>query len=51
MVQRRANRPQQYMKTLKETAIKVKELRILRTIKPTVQGAKAKLKILAEKDV
>ena len=51
MVWRRANRPQQYIKTLKETTIKAIKLRILRAKELTVKGTKAKLKILAEEDI
>ena len=39
-----------YKKT-KKTTIKVKRLRILRIIKPTVQGVEAKLRILVEEDI
>ena len=43
MVQRsRANRPQQYTKTLKEATIEAKELRIPKATELVAQGAKAK---------
>ena len=51
MVQHKANRPQQYTKTLKETTIKAIKSRILKVKELTVKGVKAKLKILAEKDI
>ena len=51
MVWRKANRPQQNIRTLKEITIKVKRFRILRIIKLAVQGVKAKLKILTKKDI
>ena len=51
MVWRKANRPQQYIKILKEATIEAIKLRILRVKKPTVKGIKAKLKILTEEDI
>ena len=48
---RRANRPQQYIKTPKEATIEAMKLKISRAKEPTVKGAKAEPKILAEKDV
>ena len=51
MVQYKANGPQQNIRTLKEITIKAKKLRILKAIKPIIQGAKVKPKILAKKDV
>ena len=51
MVQCRANRPQQYIKILKEATIEVKELRILRIKELIIKGIKAKLKILVKEDV
>ena len=51
MVWYKANRPQQNIKKLKETTIKVKRLRILKTAKLIVQGVKAKLKILTKEDI
>ena len=51
MVQRKANRPQQYIRTLKEATIKAMKLRILKAKKPTVKGVKAELKILVKEDI
>ena len=51
MVWHRVNRPQQYLKILKEATIKAIKLRILKATKLTVKGVKAKLKILAEEDI
>ena len=51
MVQRKANRSQQNIKILKETAIKAKRLKILRTTKPAIQRVEAKLRILVEEDI
>ena len=51
MVWRRANRPQQYIRTLKEATIEATKLRTLRAKELTVKGVKAKPKILAEEDV
>ena len=51
MVWRKANRPQQYIKILKEVTIKAIRLRTLRAKKLTVKGIKAKLKILTEEDI
>ena len=51
MVQCKANRPQRYIKTLKEVTIEAIKLKTLRAKKPTVKGIKAKLKILTEEDI
>ena len=51
MVWRKANRPQQNKRTPKETTIETERLRILKITEPTVQGVKAKLKILAEENI
>ena len=51
MVQYRANGPQQYIKTPKETTIEAIRLRILRATKLIVKGAKAKPKISVEEDI
>ena len=51
MVWRKANRPQQYTKILKEATIEATKLRILRAKKPIIKGAKAKPKISAEKNI
>ena len=51
MVWYRANRPQQYIKTLGETAIKATKLRILRAMELIIKGAKAKPKILIKEDI
>ena len=51
MVWCKANKLQQNKKTLKETTIKAKKLKILKAIELTVQGVKAKLKILVEKNI
>ena len=51
MVWRKANRPQQYTKTLKETTIEAIKSRMLRAKKLTVKKTKAKLKILTEEDI
>ena len=51
MVWRKANRPQQYIKTLKEVIIEAIRLKTLKAKKPTVRRVKAKLKILAEEDI
>ena len=51
MVQRRANGPQQYTKTLKEATIEAIKLRILRAKELIVKRAKAKPKILTEEDI
>ena len=45
MVWRKANRPQQYIKTLKEVTIKATKLRILRAKEPVIKRAEAKPKI------
>ena len=51
MVWRRANRPQQYIKTLKEITVEAIKLRALRAKKLTVRGVQAKLKILVEENI
>ena len=51
MVWRKANRPQRYIRTLKETIIKATKLRILRVKELIVKKVKAKPKILAEEDI
>ena len=51
MVWHRANRPQQYIKILKEATIKAIKLRILKVKELIVKGAKAELKILVEEDI
>ena len=51
MVWCRANRPQQYIKILKEVIIEAIKLRTLRAKELIVKGAEAKLKILAEEDI
>ena len=52
MVQRRrANGPQQYIRTLKETTIEAIKLRISKVKKPTVKGTETKPKILTEEDI
>ena len=51
MVWHRANRPQQYIRTLKEATIEAIKLRTLRAKKLTVKEVKAKPKILAEEDI
>ena len=51
MVQYRANRPQQYIKILKETTIEAIRLRISKATKPIIKGVEAKLKILVEEDI
>ena len=51
MVWRRANRFQQYIKTLKEATMEATRLRILRAKKPIVKKAEAKPKILVEEDI
>ena len=51
MVWRRANRPQRYIRTLKEITIKAIKLRILRAKEPIVKGVEAKPKILIKEDI
>ena len=51
MVWRRANRPQWYIKILKEATIEALRLRILGISELIIKGVKAKLRILAEEDV
>ena len=51
MVWYRANRPQQYIKILKETTIEAIRSRALRAKELIVKGVQAKLKILIEEDI
>ena len=51
IVQYRVNRPQQYIKILKEATIEALRLRILEILKPIIKGAEAKLKILIKEDI
>ena len=51
MVQRKANGPQQYIRTLKEATMEAIKLRILRAKELIVKGIEVKLKILAEEDI
>ena len=51
MVQCRANRPQQYIRILKEVTMEATKLRILRAEKLIIKEVQAKPKILAEEDV
>ena len=51
MVWRKANRPQQYTRILKEVTIKAIKLRTLRAKKPTVKGVKTKPKISAKENI
>ena len=51
MVWCKANKPQRYIKTLKEATIKAIKLGILRAKELIVKGAKAKPKILIEEDI
>ena len=51
MVWHRANRPQQYIRILKETTIEAKKLRTLQAAKPIVKKAKAKPKISVKEDI
>ena len=51
MVWCKANKPQQYIKILKEVTIEATRLRTLRAKELTVKGVKAKLRILTEEDI
>ena len=51
MVWRRANGPQQYIKTLKEVTIEAIRLKTLRVKKLIVKEVKAKPKILVKEDI
>ena len=51
MVQCRANRPQRYIKILKEATMKATRLKIFRVTKPTVKKTEAKPRILIKKDI
>ena len=51
MVWRKANRPQQYIRILKEVIIKAIRSKISRAKEPAVKEVKAKPKISAEEDI
>ena len=51
MVWCKANRPQQYTKTLKEAIIEAIKSKTLRAKEPIIKEVKAKLKILAKEDI
>ena len=51
MVWRRANRPQQYIRILKEVIIKATKSKIFKVKELIVKEVKAKLKILVEENV
>ena len=51
MVWRKANRPQQYIRVLKETTIKATKSRALRVKELIIKEIKAKLKILTKEDI
>ena len=51
MVWCRVNRPQRYIKVLKEATMEAIKLRILKAKELIVKGVEAKLKILIEEDV
>ena len=51
MVWYKANRPQQYIRTLKEAIMEAIRSKTLRVKKPTVKEAKAKPRILVEEDI
>ena len=51
MVWYRVNKPQRYIKRPKEAIIKAKRIRILRAIKPTIKGVKAKPRILVKENI
>ena len=51
MVWYRANRPQQYIKTLKEATIEATRSRTLRAKELIIKGVQAKPKILVEEDI
>ena len=51
MVWRRANRPQRYIRTLKEATIEATKLRILRAKELIVKGVEAKPRILVKEDI
>ena len=51
MVWRKANRPQRYIRILKEATIKTIRLRISRAKESVIKGVKAKPKFLAEEDI
>ena len=51
MVWRKANRPQRYIKTLKEATMEAIKLRTLGAKKLIVKGVEAKPKILIKEDI
>ena len=51
MVQRKANRPQQYIRILKKATIEAIKLKTLRAKKLIVKGVKAKPRILVKEDI
>ena len=51
MVQCKANRPQQYIKILKEVIIEAIKSKTLKAKKLIIKGVEAKLKILIEEDI
>ena len=51
MVWYRANRPQQYIKTLKKATIEAIKLRTLKAKELIVKEVEAKLRILTEEDI
>ena len=51
MVWRKANRPQQYIRILKEATIEALRLRILGILKPIIKKVEAKPKISVEEDI
>ena len=51
MVWCKANRPQRYIRILKEVTIEATKLRILKAKELIVKGAEAELKILIKEDV
>ena len=51
MVWRRANKPQRYIKILKEATMEAIRLKTLRAKEPIIKGVEAKPRILAEEDI
>ena len=51
MIQCRANRPQWYIRILKEATMEAIKLRTLRVKELIIKGVKAKPKILTEEDI
>ena len=51
MVWYKANRPQQYIRILKETTIKATKSKILKAKELTIKKTKAKLKILIKENI